>query len=264
VNNMLEASVLNRFRIVSHVLYDDRPSATVWKVVVQDGSNAALKVYKQPGRGNEATGVRYLARMGPLAVGIRDQAGAAVLMDWLEGPTLGDVARAGEADRADAILAEVVHNLLGTEICASGLTPLHHFLSPLADIASGDSTLNYLAELAAQLQNDPDTEIALHGDLHHDNICLHNGEWVVFDAKGIAGVRAYELANAFRHPRGIPDYVSAPDVIARRLDIWGRALVVAPEKIAKWAAVKIGLSAVWAGKMPEQDRRILDILLAAY
>jgi streptomycin 6-kinase len=53
-------------------------------------------------------------------------------------------------------------------------------------------------------------------------------------------------------------------VIARRLDIWGRALVVAPEKIAKWAAVKIGLSAVWAGKMPEQDRRILDILLAAY
>ncbi|MEC8017052.1 MAG: aminoglycoside phosphotransferase family protein, partial [Pseudomonadota bacterium] len=147
---MLEASVLDRFHIVSHVLYDDRPSATVWKVVVQDGSNAALKVYKQAGRGNEATGVRYLERMGPLAAGIRDQAGAAVLMDWLEGPTLGDVARAGEADRADAILAEVARNLLRTEICASGLTPLHHFLSPLADIASGDSTLKYLAELAAQ------------------------------------------------------------------------------------------------------------------
>lgn len=46
--------------------------------------------------------------------------------------------------------------------------------------------------LRNKLLNQSYTEYLLHGDLHHDNILLHNGAWVVIDPKGVIGPAIFE------------------------------------------------------------------------
>ena len=85
----------------------------------------------------------------------------------------------------------------------------------------------------------------LHGDLHHDNIRLSDRGYCAFDAKGVVGERAYELANAFRNPKGIPDLIRDPSRIARLRELWSREFQVSPRRLMQWATVKVALSISW-------------------
>ena len=219
--------------------------------------------------GNEASGFPFLSQVqGPTAK-IYQTTPNAVLMEWLDGPSLGDIARSGEGDAADRTLVEVavkIHRQT-KELGIPGLLPLAHWFqalqSPLSDLALSSQQKNAmrraqnLAEglLASQIDIRP-----LHGDLHHENIRLGPRGFCAFDAKGILGERCYELANAFRHPTGFKCPLSAADLIGQRAHLWGQVFDVSPKRLIQWASAKCALSLAWRKGTDLQVDPDLDLL----
>lgn len=209
--------------------------------------------------GNEIGGIAYLARAGNLAVPILDHSSDAVLMGWCEGASLGDRARKGDATEADQELGRIAGRLAARHITVEGLQPLEQFFSALLQGRFIDPNLQEAQALALLLFAQKEPEVALHGDLHFDNVLLSGEGWQVIDAKGLYGPAAYELANAFRHPRGCGDYLLNPGTIDWRLENWSGALGCSARKLCQWAAVKTALSLIWSNTA--QDRVLLAALL---
>ncbi len=75
----------------------------------------------------------------------------------------------------------------------------------------------------------------LHGDFHHDNIKRGARGYLAFDAKGVIGDRAFELANAFRNPLGADVTVQNPRRINHIAQLWGQAFEVPSSRLLSWA-----------------------------
>lgn len=73
--------------------------------------------------------------------------------------------------------------------------------------------------------------VALHGDLHHENILLGDRWWAI-DPKGLAGDPAYEAVAFLRNPLGAPDLAAR---LPHRLDVLAAGLGCDPQRIAGWA-----------------------------
>jgi streptomycin 6-kinase len=88
----------------------------------------------------------------------------------------------------------------------------------------------------------------------------------VIDAKGIYGAIGFELANAFRNPKGTRDAIMDPDrarALAKRSP---DALGITPRTQLLWACAKCALSVAWRtdGTLTDYDADIdvLTMLLA--
>nr|WP_321252401.1 aminoglycoside phosphotransferase family protein [uncultured Ruegeria sp.] len=99
--------------------------------------------------------------------------------------------------------------------------------------------------LAQDLLSSQHTHDPLHGDLHTDNVLLSDPGPRVIDAKGYLGDATFELANALRHPKGMPELVREPSQISHCLWLYSDALGVPCKRLAKWAAAKCALSICW-------------------
>ncbi|MEP2718010.1 aminoglycoside phosphotransferase family protein [Pseudophaeobacter sp.] len=254
---------MTRFQVTRVLSLVEVPRARIWQVETQRYGTAALKLYTSGNMGNEAMGFPFLAAINGPAARIYQITPDAVLMEWLDGPSLGDIARSGEeasADRTLAVVALEVHHQT-RELEIPGLLPLAHWFqalrSPTSDLALSPQQRNLmcmaqnLAEelLASQLDICP-----LHGDLHHENIRLGPRGFCAFDAKGIFGERCYELANAFRHPKGPAGPQPDAEKIRQRAQLWGQVFEVPPKRLLQWASAKCALSLVWrAGPNLSQD-----------
>ncbi|WP_425078429.1 aminoglycoside phosphotransferase family protein [Ruegeria denitrificans] len=236
--------------------------AKVWKVLSKHGP-AALKVYRRQDRGNEALGAALLDTWRDRgAVAILIEARNAVLMEWLDGPFLGDIARSGRHDDAVTILAKTASRLhRGTVTRLVGLKPLDRVFAPLFDCTFAPTCpplfrkdmLSAIA-LGKQLLDSQPTQVPLHGDLHPDNIIMTTSGPRVIDAKGFIGDPAFELSNALRHPKGMPDLVRKPLQIETCLSRYSKAMNVPQQRLAQWAAVKCALSICWqSGGAIEND-----------
>jgi streptomycin 6-kinase len=109
--------------------------------------------------------------------------------------------------------------------------------------------------------------VALHGDLHHDNILRSARGWLAIDPKGVWGDPAYETANAFRNPDGAGDLVFQPARIAYLTNRFSDRLGQPPRRRLGWAVAHTALSTFWsrdAGRDPEPDLRLLPVLIAAW
>ena len=229
-------------------------AARVWRVRLADGSDGALKVWPRGHPGNEAAGLSYLRALGPgRAARIVAARTDAVLMAWIDGPSLGDALRAGRVREADRRLGRVAADLLADPPDMTGLPSLEAWLSALwtlrvapeaPDGARAD--VDRCREMARTLLADPREAVALHGDLHHDNVLLAADGPRVIDAKGLRGEAAFELANAFRNPKGAPDECFDAAHLVWRAQTWGAALGVPPRRMAQWGAVKAALSIAWS------------------
>lgn len=209
--------------------------------------------------GNETAGSTYLQCAGDLAVPILDHYRDAILMAWCDGSSLGDWARAGHLRLADQALADIAQKLLIRKMRGEGLTPVSALFSALVEASLEDPELNEAQVLARTLLAQTSQQAALHGDLHFDNVLQGRDGWQVIDAKGILGPPCFELANAFRHPRGCAGDVLTPEVISWRLEHWSGVLGCSQLQLCQWAAIKTALSLVW--KDVEQDRKLLHLLL---
>lgn len=263
--------MLAAFTVTEPELVAETSIAWVWKVRQAGGCPAALKSYKAD-MGSEAAGFAYLQqfRGGPVAQ-LYALTETAALLEWLDGPSAGDIARQGDLAAADLALAELASALH----CASGdaapsLPSLAGRFAALLECRVQDLTSGTLYDniercqfLATELLRDQQQFSALHGDLHHDNMRRAARGYCAFDAKGLWGERAFELANAFRHPKGCEDVIRQPEVIRRRAKIWAAALQVPAPRLLAWAAVKCALSITWrqpSRSTPDTEAALLSAL----
>ncbi|MEP6635412.1 MAG: aminoglycoside phosphotransferase family protein [Acidobacteriota bacterium] len=99
----------------------------------------------------------------------------------------------------------------------------------------------------AELNASAETEVVLHGDLHHDNILFGADRgWLAIDPKGLVGDPGYEVGSFMLNqlPRGATE-TQTMQVLTRRLAIFSEELGIARERLARWAFCHAVLSAVW-------------------
>ena len=86
--------------------------ARIWRVSRFDGTPAALKFYHHGRMGNETFGFDFLQAMnGAAAAHVYARQPNAGLIEWLPGPSLGDLGREGQGREAAFALAEVARTL---------------------------------------------------------------------------------------------------------------------------------------------------------
>ncbi|MDF9303237.1 aminoglycoside phosphotransferase family protein [Tritonibacter mobilis] len=246
--------------------------AQVWKVRLRSGDWGALKHYPAGHMGNEATGLLFLERAQEAgAVRVLGRSADAVLMEWLDGPSLGDLVRDQiphtdqRLEVVDGALAEVARRAFDAAISPERLAPLAELIAPLQAVrftapearAAQAMVLPLLADFSAG----GGEVAALHGDLHHDNVIKTPAGLRAIDPKGLAGPPAYELANAFRHPRGCADVSARVTVIRRRAILWGEVAGCGASTQLHWAILKVLLSMLWSGEENPRERLLLRQML---
>lgn len=255
---------LVRFRLSDPERLAQTATSIVWKVRQSDGNAAILKLL-HPGETEELRGFEYLQRLGGLgAVQALAREGSALLMEHCPGPSLGDLACAGRDDEATEALCTVIKTLHANRPDPRNLQPLIQRFAPLTT-AHLKGPLAQAARIARDLLAEPVLSVALHGDLHHDNVLSSPRGWLAIDPKGVWGDPAYEPANAFRNPDGLGDRLFDPDRIQNLTYRFAHRLGFHPRRLLGWAAAHCALSTRWsaeAGQDITGDLRLLPLLLA--
>jgi streptomycin 6-kinase len=264
-----------RWSLTKSTLVTETPRSWIYRVE-QDGSNAAaLKILKPIVSEEEGRGARLLQwYAGDGAATVFDIHDDVIFMEWLDGKSLGDAVRAGHDDEATIAIATVVANLHRPRPdTPEGLMPLRERFQTLfdTDVRGWPHTARDLyaraTGIALKLFDKPTAEIALHGDLHHDNILSSDRGWLAIDPKGIYGDPAYEVSNVFRNPHGALGLASDPRRINALADAFASRLGFDRKRVLGYAAAHSALSACWdlaAGNQIHVDLAVLPPLLAAY
>ncbi len=98
-----------------------------------------------------------------------------------------------------------------------------------------------------QLLQTSETDVLLHGNLHHDNILQNGDDWLVIDPKGVIGEPAYEVAAFIRNP--IPElmhHADATTIIHNRITQFSELIGIPAKRILDWCFVQAVLAWVWA------------------
>ena len=109
--------------------------------------------------------------------------------------------------------------------------------------------------IAADLHQDRQQQVLLHGDLHHFNILSSMRQpWLAIDPKGVIGEREYELGALLRNP--VPNIVTTMNtqkVLANRIAQLTEILNFDRQRIINWAFAQAVLAAVWALEDDSKD-----------
>lgn len=267
--NLPTETLLSEFCVTDPEFVDETGIARIWKVKRADKSFAAFKIYLGDNMKNEAPGFEFLRSKNGVGVAeIYQTNHNCALMEWLEGESLGDMVRRGEDQQAAIKLIEVANaihqdrpelaiDLPHLETWYEDVFDLKYADNVSQDVKDNFATCQHLAdELFAQQQD----IVALHGDLHHDNIKHSARGFLAFDAKGIVGERAYEIANAFRNPKGGDIYVQDPARFLYLADLWSKEFDVDRVRLLKWTIVKCGWSISRASDGLIKNHKDLDLL----
>lgn len=106
-------------------------------------------------------------------------------------------------------------------------------------------------------------DVLLHGDLHHDNILLHDHGWRAIDPKGVVGEFAFEIPAFIRNP--LPDIVNDAQLTQRtkfRIQEFSKHLEISPQRIISWCFVQAVLAWIWAHQdgLPSHPFEVLSKL----
>lgn len=233
--------------------------ADIWRVRLAGGGDAALKVYHDGKNADEAAGLALLdAWSTEFSPSVIANARGAILMEWLPGPDLTTL----PDDRATSVLAGLIPRLHAIDPTGN-LTPLRERFAALLDAPEDETAPVALArQTALALFAEPRASAALHGDLHHANVCKAARGWCVFDPKGLWGERAYDVANLFCNPLGAACRFD-PDRAVRMAERLAPFVRSTPARVVDWGIAHAGLSALWSGlDTPDgQERqRVLSVL----
>jgi streptomycin 6-kinase len=266
-----------RWSLSRATLLAETRTSWIYKVE-QDGREPAVLKQLKPDAGDdeELRGSALLAwYAGQGAATVFDAADGIVFMEWLDGASLGDAARAGRDDEATVAIAALVRELhQPREADPPPLQPLRFHFRALFDMqasrwpAKGRDLLARSLGTAHRLFDRPAPSVPLHGDLHHDNIIASRRGWLAIDPKGMIGDPAYEVANLFRNPHGAPRVFADAARIARRADILEARLGYTRKRILAYAAAHCALSICWDIEAQDRDSisqslDVLPLLLAA-
>ncbi|KIT18038.1 aminoglycoside phosphotransferase family protein [Jannaschia aquimarina] len=259
------ADLMRRFGAREPHLVAETAAARVWRVRT-DGGSAALKLYRRRDMGNEAAGFDWMrATDGRACARILAAYGHAALIEWLDGPSLGDLVRAGCDDAAGRRLARVARRLHGAPPRPMDLPDLGTWFASFdgmhfSPACPAPDLMRRAAALAREMLATTTEWRPLHGDLHHDNARRGARGWCAFDAKGVRGDPAYEMANALRNPRGAAEIIRTPGRIDAMTTLWAQAMGVPRIRLARWAAAKCALSIRWTTGPRVIDHPDFDLL----
>lgn len=248
-------------------------TSRLWRAQSPAHGAVVLKSLKPYGAA-EITGVALMRwQHGQGAARIFAVEGAEILMEFLPGPLLGDLARQGRDGEAASALAETAAAIQQRSAPPpAGLMPLETYIGALfsADLAAlpvpSRPAFAQARDLARHLLATSPEPRPLHGDLHHDNILMGPRGWAAIDAKGVMGDPAYEVANAFRNPVGCEQIAADPARIALLAQVFSARLGLPETRILDWAAAQVAISLAWSlghGDAPAEDLRLLPAFLAA-
>jgi streptomycin 6-kinase len=210
-----------------------------------------LKVVKRPGdewRSGEvvdAFGGRGTVRS------LEHDDGAVLLERIVPGTALIELTTAGDDDAATNVVADV--------IAAMAPNAAPPWCPSVADwgrgfaqyVESGDtqipaSLVARASDLFAELCETQGAARLLHGDLQHYNV-LRDRErgWLAIDPKGVVGELEYEVGALLRNPVELPDIVTNPAIIERRIGTVSARLGRDADRVLCWAFAQAVLSATW-------------------
>lgn len=251
-------------------------TATSWVLRAISARGAhALKLLKPYGH-DEINGARLMQYWGgDGAARIDAIEGHDVLMEWLEGGTLGEIVRADYSRDGEA-----------TEVLCDVLAALHRERpGPLPDLWAmerwmkplADSDLTFLPldmrpswaraqKMLGDLLATTTDPRPLHGDLHHDNV-IGGGErgWRVIDPKGLIGDPVFDAANIFRNPHGEGELVFRTERIEGLATRFSTRFGWERRRVLGWACVLTAISAVWNKDADfAWEMRFLPVLLGFF
>jgi streptomycin 6-kinase len=218
---------------------------------VRDGESVVLKITKQAG--DESHSGQVLRAYGGVgAARVYEAETGAVLLERLRpGDQLVDVVKCGSDEEATQILAGVMSKLAGHQAPSECPTIADWGRGFDRYLESGDRqvplTLVYEArDLYRELTSSQRTPMLLHGDLQHYNILFDDKRgWVAIDPKGVVGELEYEVGALLRNPVEMPELLTDPATIKRRLEILTTSLHLDYSRTLKWSYAQAVLSAIW-------------------
>ncbi len=189
------------------------------------------------------------------ALQVYDGVGAVRLLDTLPGALLLERVLPGESlkkvsfrqeSEASAIFEQVMSRLhRKTSLNVAGFPHIKDWLIVLDD-ARWNIPQKYISkarEMRDILLESTQQEVLLHGDLHHDNILEHSGDWVAIDPKGVVGDPAFEYAAFLRNPwPNLLEHEQVYEIIKKRL----KSFSMNHKRILHWSFVQSVLAWIWA------------------
>jgi streptomycin 6-kinase len=242
-------------------------SSELLPVRLADGTAGMLKVAMHPEE--IFAGGLMVWWDGDGAARVLAHEGPALLLERLPNTrSLAAMARAGgdADDEATRIICDVAAKLhtQAHRPPPPALTPLTQWFAPLVDGPArdeGDGVLRRAAATARMLLASPREQVALHGDLHHENVLDAGARgWLAIDPKRLGGERTFDFANIFRDP----DHTVAtrPGRLARQSHVIAEAAKVDRIRLLQWTLAFCALSAAWAldeGESPAEDLTIATL-----
>jgi len=229
-------------------------TSDVYKVHNSNGEIYVLKVLNDVGKEDEAAGAYFLSHVdGQGTARILEFDEGAHLLEFIPGVTL----REGIGEHNDlektAVIADVVKKMHSVSVDAlpKQLVSLERrFASLLDPVIEFDAALKNIfaagADHVRDLLANPAGRVAIHGDIHHENILRRiDGAWVAIDPKGLVGDPYYEIANTFSNP-DIPELIVREDRIHAIVDVFAEKLGFDKVRILRFAFSHSCLSSVWS------------------
>lgn len=256
-------AILAEYQLSNPSFVEKTHIARIWKVQTHKGEWAALKLYHKPDIGPERAGFTVMSALNGVAAAKVLAIGTnTALTEWLDGPSLGDLTRSGQDTEATRHLGETAAKMhRHMPRITADLPNLTQWFRALETLkfaklcpAPAKHNLQSAQALARHLLATEQNIRPLHGDLHHDNIRLGPRGYAAFDAKGLIGERAFELANAFRNPKGAEALHRDPTRIRHLANTWSQSFEVDAQRLLQWAAAKCALSIAWrSGGVAKND-----------
>jgi streptomycin 6-kinase len=233
----------------------------VTAVTLADGTPAVLKLGVPTGdslRG-EAPALRAFAGRGAVRLLRGDLDRGALLLERAEpGGRLRDLVPHRDTE-ATSIAANVMREL--SRAAPADLPDLVTQARAFDRQPPGELTTR-AAGLMRELCADAPARVALHGDLHHDNVLRSaRGGWLAIDPHGLAGDPGYETAALLFNPEPHDRDPARTALAPRRAEQLADELAMPLDRVVAWGFVKAVLSEAWTAEEdpPGRPTRALDV-----
>ncbi len=228
----------------------DAPSFNYVLTGLQGSTPIVLKVglhYDELTR--EAAALHIYKGFGAVEIRANDPAKGAILLErMMPGTTLKSLFPDHTSDSLKLVCA-LMKRLHEAPISSPNTFPtLHQWLSDLEK--DGPLAPHYLDRaryLKKQLFESHVQPVLLHGDLHFENILLHDTEWVAIDPKGILGDPLADIWPFIREPA-----IEIPQL--------AEILNQDPTRIRDWCFVQVSSAAKWNLETNLDTRQLLKFL----
>ena len=224
-------------------------------VTRSDGTTAVLKVcFPEPELHTEIAALRHFDGSGAVRLLAADPARGAILLERvLPGESLADLADDVAMSAAASVLRRLQRPAPADVSRFPTITDWFRAFDRLRERHDGGSgpipahLLDAAERLVVELLASTETEMLLHGDLHHGNVLSAAREpWLAIDPKGIVGDPTFDTSALFYNPPHFYETDPNPGcTLARRIDQLAEELAFDRERVRGWGIAKAVLSAVW-------------------